>query len=331
MAQYAHLSIPDPEWAKVSETFPFPQIASVEEFARTETELRKKYHAANRPPQNDDLVVNDELLPVEAGKNPLRTYVPKRKEGDPSDGFPILVWMYGGGFAVGSLDDDDKFLRDLALTFRIVCVSADYRKTPHYHYPTPINDSYACLKWAVDNASNLNANIQRGLILGGLSSGASIATVLAQRAAVDESLKGLVTGQLLLIPNTIAPGAYPEEYKPELLSLDKDEDKRILPKYLFQMFQEAYHAEYPPENPEISPALWGSLNYLPKAYMQVCGLDVLRDEGLLYEKLMREAGVPTKLDIYPGCPHGFWLFCKDFEAAKKQRRDLHEGLKWLLQ
>lgn len=192
MAQYAHLSNPDPEWAKVAETYPIPQIVSVEEFARTETELRKKYHAANRPTrklisyswidagvpiadvptaENDDLIVKEQLLAVEEGENPLRTYVPKRKDGDPSDGFPVLVWMYGGGkrfdehkmsliiynwpsfatthlgFAVGSLDDDDKLLRDLALTFRIVCVSADYRKTPHYPYPTPINDSYACLKW----------------------------------------------------------------------------------------------------------------------------------------------------------------------------------------
>jgi acetyl esterase/lipase len=36
---------------------------------------------------------------------------------------------------------------------------------------------------------------------------------------------------------------------------------------------------------------------LPPAYIQICGLDPLRDEGLLYERLLREQGVPTRLDM----------------------------------
>lgn len=32
-------------------------------------------------------------------------------------------------------------------------------------------------------------------------------------------------------------------------------------------------------------------------YIQICGADILRDEGLLYEKKLKEAGVKTKLDV----------------------------------
>lgn len=52
-----------------------------------------------------------------------------------------------------------------------------------------------------------------------------------------------------------------------------------------------------PSNPECSPLLFPSHNGLPPTYIQVCGLDPLRDEGLLYEKVLREEGVKTKVDV----------------------------------
>lgn len=52
-----------------------------------------------------------------------------------------------------------------------------------------------------------------------------------------------------------------------------------------------------PFNPEFSPLLYPSHQGLPPAYLQICGGDILRDEGLLYERLLREAEVKTKLDM----------------------------------
>lgn len=52
----------------------------------------------------------------------------------------------------------------------------------------------------------------------------------------------------------------------------------------------------PLADPDVSPLLADHTG-LPPAYLQVCGLDPMRDEGLLYERLLRELGVPTKLDM----------------------------------
>lgn len=52
-----------------------------------------------------------------------------------------------------------------------------------------------------------------------------------------------------------------------------------------------------PTDPEVSPLLYPSHAGLPPAFIQVAGLDPLRDEGILYEKLLREAGVQTKLNM----------------------------------
>ena len=53
-----------------------------------------------------------------------------------------------------------------------------------------------------------------------------------------------------------------------------------------------------PTDPEVSPLLYPSQAGLPPTFFQIAGLDPLRDEGLLYEKLLREAGVKTQLIMY---------------------------------
>ncbi|KAJ7805113.1 hypothetical protein B0H14DRAFT_2383090, partial [Mycena olivaceomarginata] len=84
-----------------------------------------------------------------------------------------------------------------------------------------------------------------------------------------------------------------------------------------------------PADPELSPLL-ADHNGLPPTHLQICGLDPLRDEGLLYERLLREQGILTRLDIYPGVPHGFSSMLPEMTATKKWDADLREGLKWVL-
>ena len=52
-----------------------------------------------------------------------------------------------------------------------------------------------------------------------------------------------------------------------------------------------------PKHPDVSPLLAPSFANLPRAFVQVDGLDPLRDEGILYAELMRAAGVEVKLEM----------------------------------
>lgn len=52
-----------------------------------------------------------------------------------------------------------------------------------------------------------------------------------------------------------------------------------------------------PSNPEISPLLYPSFEGLPPALVQVCGMDPLRDDGLLYAEKLNLVGVPTRLHV----------------------------------
>lgn len=69
---------------------------------------------------------------------------------------------------------------------------------------------------------------------------------------------------------------------------------------------------------------------LPPTYVCVCGADPLRDEGLLYEKVLREdAGVPTKLSAFPGLPHGFWAIFTGMKESRDYHREVMEAVKWM--
>ena len=52
-----------------------------------------------------------------------------------------------------------------------------------------------------------------------------------------------------------------------------------------------------PNDPRFSVILAPNHKGLPPAYLLISGLDPLRDEGLLYEKILKESNVPTKLDL----------------------------------
>lgn len=61
-------------------------------------------------------------------------------------------------------------------------------------------------------------------------------------------------------------------------------------------------------------------------------MDPLRDEGLIYERILREdCGVKTRLDLYPGLPHRFWSWFPGAGFCKKQLQDTRDGMAWLLE
>ena len=68
----------------------------------------------------------------------------------------------------------------------------------------------------------------------------------------------------------------------------------------------------------------------PKSFVQVCGGDPLRDDGLILVKSLQDAGVETQIKLYPGLPHGFWSFFPQLKSSKKFMLDLALAFAWML-
>lgn len=87
----------------------------------------------------------------------------------------------------------------------------------------------------------------------------------------------------------------------------------------------------PAEDPRISFLLNPDHTNLPaRAYFQVAGLDPIRDEALLFSRLLQEeSGTNTLVHVYDGLPHGFWRF-QQLPTSQEWEEDLFQATRFLL-
>jgi acetyl esterase len=72
-------------------------------------------------------------------------------------------------------------------------------------------------------------------------------------------------------------------------------------------------------DPMISPLLAGDLSGLPEALFIQAECDALCDDGLIYAKRLRDAGVQVECELYRGMPHAFILRTYDETFAALDR------------
>lgn len=89
--------------------------------------------------------------------------------------------------------------------------------------------------------------------------------------------------------------------------------------------------------PDSNSPLWDPFNHpkghagAPKAFFQVGGLDPLRDEAVLYDRVLRESGVLTRFELYGGYGHMWWTNYPTLDSSKRFVEDTLRGMKWLLE
>lgn len=246
----------------------------------------------------------------------------------PSEGSPLIMMIHGGGFAVGAPEGEEQSCRNFVLAFKATCISITYRLAPEHPFPAGPEDCWDALRWAAANAKSWGADPTAGFVVGGTSAGGNLSAVLALRAR-EEKLSPPLTGQFLAVPAAIPDDVVPDKWKPWYLSHEQNKDVPILPQAAVNMFTNAYKADSnsPLFNVGSHPGGHGDL---PPAVIVVDGMDPLRDEGLIYERILREAGVKTKLYVYAGLPHAHWGFFHFLKASDRFRKDQVEALGWLL-
>ncbi|EHK88056.1 alpha/beta hydrolase [Saccharomonospora azurea] len=237
--------------------------------------------------------VADVTATTSAGDVPVRVYTPVDAES-----FGLIVYLHAGAFFLGSLDTHDHVARALAEETGHKVVSVGYRLAPENEYPAGLQDCYGVVRWAVDNADRLQWNGEN-LVLAGDSSGGNFVASVAAMAHDDEFDR--ITHQVLFYPSLDLD--FDVERYPSLRENAEGYGLETAGLAPFNAFYLDSGAD--PADPLVSPIKRDDLSGLPSALIITAEYDPLRDEGELYGRRLREAGVDVTVSRYAGVNHGF--------------------------
>ena len=261
----------------------------------------------------------------------LRAFVCRPRNPTKKNRPGLLVVYHGGGGVIGRPEGEVMMLRSLVKNLKIVGVSLQYRLGPESSWLIGLEDAWDGLKWCATNAADiLHANLDAGFVVGGVSNGAGLASSVAHRAR-DEKLTPKLTGVFFSAGSVVSEELLPEKFRDRYFSRTQQEcmDAPILDQQMKAFFNATNRKDL--KDPKCWSLLWPSGHAdLPKHYLQSCGMDVTRDDALLFEEVLREeSGVETRLDIYPGTPHVFWTTFRTLGQTKKWEKDTVDGVGWL--
>jgi acetyl esterase/lipase len=246
-------------------------------------------------PVLEDILVEDVDVPA-SGASPavsLRLYRPKTPKGPG----PALYWMHGGGFIIGSPEQDQSVILELVRTLGLTVAAVRYRLAPEHPAPAAVEDAYAGLKWLFAEASRLSVDPAR-IAIGGVSAGGGLAATLAFVAHDRHEVRPAF--QFLIYPML-----------DDRTVTRTDLDTRHVRVWSTQSNAWAWsvYLGQAPGSPQASSyaaaARREDVSGLPPAWIGVGTLDLFHDEDVAFAQRLKTSGVPCELHVVPGAFHGF--------------------------
>lgn len=226
-------------------------------------------------------------------------------------GLPAVLYLHGGGWAIGSIDGSDAVCRVLADELGGVVVSVDYRQAPEHPFPAAFDDAWAALTWLLGEAAALGIDSSR-IAVAGDSAGGNLAAALAIRAR--DAGGPQLAAQVLVYPATSLRLDWP--------SCTTYADAPVLTKGDAEWFASLYLPE-PGDRADLRacPAAASSLAGLPPTAVLTASHDLMRDDGEAYAERLRQDGVEVLSRRYDGVFHGFFWMVGVMSAADRAARD----------
>ncbi|MFN6994685.1 MAG: alpha/beta hydrolase [Aquincola tertiaricarbonis] len=198
----------------------------------------------------------------------------------PSDGWPMVVFFYGGSWNSGARADY-AFVGQALASRGIVALVADYRLYPQMRYPGFLQDCAAALAWALERSRALGADPRRVHVMGH-SAGAYNAAMLAMDArwlAATGHAPAELAGFIGLAgPYDFLPSGNPD----------------VQPVF--------FHPAVPPG---AQPVEWAG-PATPRSFLGAARSDALVDpqrNTVALATRLQAAGVPVMLRLYDGVNH----------------------------
>jgi len=210
-----------------------------------------------------------------------------------SNNAPVLFSVHGGGFLLGGCALDDNMLDTIRNVLDVNIIAIGYRKTPDYRYPCALEDIYDSIKYFLQHDEDYSFDGKKVIVYGssaGANLAASVCILAKERNEIQIGLQILNYPYLDLAKNPIEKG-HPEDELP-----------------MYDLFPELYAdlEQLKDTNVSLVYATREQLTSLPEAVITVAESDSLMNEGNVYIKMLKEAGVKVTDRVAKRMPHGYF-------------------------
>ena len=225
----------------------------------------------------------------------MREYVPKKILGDGT-----ILFIHGGGFVFGGVEEYDAFVRHFANTAQMRVFSLAYRLAPEFRFPAAHDDVQSAYSWLISNSKSLDLNRDLISVMGD-SAGATL--------SIHVGFTGSGKGEhkprsLILFYPAIGDVSSTESFK-------KFSKGYLLDGDFIKWFSKVYRgSDYVQKSAESSRYnyLYSSKEELasfPETMLVTAEYDPLRDNGELFANKLMENDVSVVSIRANGMIHGF--------------------------
>lgn len=283
------------------ETIPMLERLAHWDTANIET-IRSTYFVVRPAPVPPDPRVtrSDETIPGIDGRPDVRVrwYRPVDADGP----LPGIVYLHGGAYIMGSVEENDDRLDRMVIELGCAIVSVDWRLAPEHPYPEGLDDADTVWHSVVADPARYGVDPQR-LVLIGSSAGAGLAAALCIRLRDNGGIQPKL--QLLIYPML-----EDREIWPSITAITDPGHWGLWQLRAERLSWQAYLGDLHGVDDIPATAVPGratDLSGVAPAFLGIGDADAYLDANLAYASRLSSSGVPVELHVYPGVIHGGYL------------------------
>lgn len=243
--------------------------------------------------QDPELDVQMQQIPGYQG-DPIEVYIltPKKL----TNPMPCLINYHGGGFVLEGAEYHFRLAMTYAKEARCKVIFVRYRLAPNHPFPVPIEDGYAAMNWAYENAEALGIDRNR-IAVGGDSAGGQLSASVCLLVR-DRNHPIRIRFQMLIYPFL--------DVRNNSESARRFTDTPMWNSKRTEKVNPIINPGYAVTDKRMtSPVEVEDLTNLPDAYIETAEFDCLHDDGIMYAKRLMEAGMSVELNETKGTIHGY--------------------------
>lgn len=240
------------------------------------------------------------------GKFPIRFHYPKKRMGKGA-----IIYIHGGGFAVGNLDTHSKIMRTLMEETGAVVIGIDYHLAPEYKYPTQVKECAFLVDWLRNYAEKYELD-RDDISIAGDSAGANLSLATALYLRDHEKDISYLRALLLYY------GTYGLTDSGSMRLLGGDYDG--LSQEDLEEYRKMYVADEKSDVRYYDCFSNDLTTGIPPCYIACGNLDPLLDDSKLLYDILKQYQQTVVMEEFKGVIHSFLHFTKLLPEAKEAIR-----------